>query len=219
MLKRPTENMNYLLAVCLFALALVSCDKNARSDDPEAVQQCFDSYKAAILAQDGEEAVAELSKETIEAYQEYVDTALSGDEAAVRALSFINRMQVLLLRHRVPLDTLATFDGRRCLVYAVDNDWIGKNGVIRTELGKINVSNDRATTEVLIEGQLAPNRFQFRRENEDWKFDLNSIMVDSNMAMKEAVKQAGMDEDEFIFALIESVSGEKLDSSIWLPLR
>jgi len=35
--------------------------------------------------------------------------------------------------------------------------------------------------------------------------------------MKMAAKQSGMSEDEFLFTILESISGKKVDDSIWMP--
>lgn len=197
--------------------ASVENTSSKKESDVQGVSACFEAYKGAILAQEGEAAVEHLSQSTIDEFQNYVNLALTAEREELEALSFINRMQVVLMRHRIPVETLRDLTGRSAIVYAVDRDWIGKNGVIRTELGEVSTHDDRATAEVIIGGQKAPTRFQFRREKEAWKFDLLSVLRDGNTAMKQAAEQAGMDEDEFLFTITESVSGKKIDESIWAP--
>lgn len=216
--------MKLLVSLALLSLSISACNEEPSKGSEiegrasiEGVRACFESYKSAILDQDGEKAVRFLSRSTIDQYQEYIDLALAAERRELETLSFINRMQVILLRHRVPLETLEDLDGRSAIVYAVNRDWIGKNGVIRTELGKIDVIDKRATAEVLIGGQKAPGRFQFRRETESWKFDLISVLQNTNTAMKAAVKQSGLEENEFLFTVLESVSGKRVDEGIWTP--
>lgn len=221
--------MKSLPILFLFLFSLSACDQNQSASgatssstherDVQGVFECFAAYKGAILAQQGETAVGHLSRSTIDEYQNYVNLSLTADREEIAELSFINRMQVILMRHRIPLETLRELDGRSAIVFAVDRDWIGKDAVIRTELGDVSVYNDRATAEVAIGGQKAPTRFQFRRENGKWKFDLLSVLRDSNSAMKRAAEQAGMDEDQFLFSITESVTGKKIDESIWTPPR
>jgi len=150
------------LAFILLALCIVSCKKDSSSsqaasgtseqnENPtKAIQNCFDSYRSAILDQDGETAVKFLSNSTIQEYQRYVDWALGAKEEELKEMSFINRMQIIILRHRVDVNTLKTLDGRSAIIYAVDRDWIGKNGVIQTSLGAIDVMDSRATAEIMI---------------------------------------------------------------------
>lgn len=205
--------MKSLIAAIAFCIPLF-----AFAGEPEAVVKSFQDYKSAILNQNGEAAVALVTKRTVEEYQRYVEWALTADRKTLQSLAFINRFQVLLLRHRIPADSLRQLDGRSVFVYAVDRDWIGKNGVIRTTLGKVDVANTRATAEVLIGGQSAPNRFQFSKENGTWKFDLIQVIRDADQALKAAARQNGMTEDEFMFSLIETVSGRKVADTIWAPI-
>jgi ABC-type oligopeptide transport system substrate-binding subunit len=214
-----------IIALLLFSLTACKQERVASGGDTsskeenaiQGVSDCFAAYKGAILAQKGEVAVEHLSQGTIDEFQNYVNLALTADREELEALSVINRMQVILMRHRIPLDTLRGLNGRSAIVYAVDRDWIGKNAVIRTELGEVSTHDDRATAEVIIGGQKAPTRFQFRRENGTWRFDLLTVLMDGNTAMKRAAEQAGMDENEFLFNLTESVTGKKIDESIWTP--
>jgi hypothetical protein len=114
---------------------------------------------------------------------------------------------------------LKKLDGQSAFAYAVDRDWIGKNGVIRTTLGKVDVANNRATAEVLIGGRLAPNRFQFSKESGRWKFDLVQTLRDADQALKATARQLGTTEEKFMFSLIETTSGKKVDKTIWIPIQ
>lgn len=91
--------------------------------------------------------------------------------------------------------------------------------MIRTALGKMEVADNLATAQVLIDNQVAPNRFQFSKEDGIWKFDLIHVIHDTDRALKAAVKQSGVSENEFIFSLIEILSGKKIDDTIWTPIH
>jgi len=206
------------ITVIILLLLTISCADQPKTGDELAVQQCFNLYKSAILKQNGAEAIAQLDSGTIKLYQEYLDWALYADEERLNELSLINRMQAILIRHRIPLEKLNKMNGAKLLVYAIDNDWIGKNGVIRTEIGKIYISNERASADVLNEGKKVLIRFQFNKEEGLWKMDLSHILESTNILMLEAVKDSGKPENEFIFLMSESVSGQKISETIWDPL-
>lgn len=209
--------MKILSPLIILTLLLVACGSKNEASPTEGVSECFYSYKTAILSQDGEAAVSQLSQGTIDEYQKYIDLALTAKREDIESLSFMNRMQVLFMRHRVPVETLKSLDGRTSLIYAVDRDWIGKNGVIRTTIGHVDSSDGRATAEVLIGGEETTARFQFIKEDSGWKFDLRAILIASNIQMKDAAERVGKTENEFIFMLAESVSGKAVDDSIWSP--
>ena len=122
------------------------------------------------------------------------------------------------MRHRVPVEILKTLDGRSALVYAVNQDWIGKDDVMDTELGEVTISASKATSEVVIRGSTYTDHFQFTLEEGTWKFDLAALMAASNSGMVDAVKSIGRNENEFIFTMIEAESGLKLTAEIWNPL-
>ena len=206
--------MKAIIYSLLFSIALTACTPRESGE----VAKCFQEYKSAILEQNGEVAVGLVSKRTVDEYQNYVNWALSADRKTLESLSRTNRFQVLLLKHRIPAETLKQLDGRSAFIYAVDRDWIGKNGVIRTSLGKVDTASDRATAEVLVDGKRAPNRFQFLKENGKWKIDLVALIQDTNQTLKSAASQAGKTEGEFMFSLIESVSGKKIEDAIWTPI-
>ena len=44
-------------------------------------------------------------------------------------------------------------------------------------------------------------------------------IADTDQALKAAAKQKGTTEDEFIFSLIETISGRKVEDSIWTPIQ
>jgi hypothetical protein len=206
--------MKVLIATFAFCFPMLTL-----ASETEAVIKSFQDYKSAILDQKGEVAVGLVTKRTVDDYQHYVDWALAADRKTLESLSFINRFQVFLLKQRIPADTLKQLDGRLAFVYAVDRDWIGRNSVIRTTLGKVDVANNCATAEVLISGQTAPNRFQFSKENGTWRFDLIQIIRDTDQALRAAAMQKGASEDEFMFSLIETISGRKVEDTIWTPIQ
>src|SRR5262249_29184349 len=106
--------MKVLITALAFAVPLVTLP-----GEPEAVEKSCQDYKSAILDQKGEAAVGLVTKRTVDEYQHYVDWALSADRKTLESLSFINRFQVFLLKHRIPADTLKKLDGRSVFVYAV----------------------------------------------------------------------------------------------------
>jgi hypothetical protein len=199
-------------------LAAVWAVTSLQADDAVDVRVAFDSYKAAILEQRGNDAVELVTSRTIEEYQKYRDLALFAPRTEVQELSLLNRFQVAIIRHRVPVDLLDEMDGRALFVYAVDHDWIGKNGVIRLSIGEVDVASERATSVVTVGSKPTELRFQFRKERERWRFDLVYLMQVSNAALAQIIDAKGLSEDAVIFQLLEAVSGRKVEDSIWEPL-
>ncbi|HEY5551625.1 MAG TPA: hypothetical protein VIK52_07045 [Opitutaceae bacterium] len=206
--------MKRLLTSIITACAVTAL----HADDATDVRKAFDDYKAAILEQRGTEAAELVTRRTLEEYQKYRDWALFAPRITVQELSLLNRFQVAIVRHRVPTELLQGMDGRMLFAYAVDHDWIGKNGVIRLSIGEVEIASGRATAVVVLGGNPTEMRFQFRKEEDKWRFDLVYLMQLSNTALAQSIKAKGLSEDGVIFQLLETVSGRKVDDSIWDPL-
>ena len=202
--------------VLLLAFTLPVC---SFAGEPEDVHATFDGYKSAVLSQKGEAAVGFVTKGTVEEFQNYVNWALDADRKTLESLSLANRLQVVLIRHRVPAAELTKMDGKSCFVYAVDRDWIGKNGVIHLGLGKVDISNERATAEATVGGEKTPLRMQFRKEGGQWRLDLKQLMQVANAGLVAMAKKEGITENELILVMAESVSGRKVPETIWDPVR
>ena len=199
--------------------AIVAMAPCALAEDKDDVMAAFKGYKEAILAQKGEDAAGWVTKGTLKAYQDYVDWALVSDRKTVEGLSMVNRVQVLTMRHRVPAEELRKATGKSIFIHAVKEDWIGKDGVIRTELADdVAVAGERATGSALIGGEAFPLKFEFRKEDGKWRFDLVALMTATGPAFEAAAKQAGMEENELILKVLETVSGKKPGDSVWAPV-
>lgn len=206
----------------LFVLPLVvlfcGCSGNS-SSDAEAVQKAFDAYKTAVLSKDGAVASAHVAQQTLDEYQKYVDWALHADRKELQSLSTINKMQVLIMKHRLPHEKWKGLTGEKAFIYAVDHDWIGKEGVISTTIGNVQVSGTRATAAAMSDQKSTPIRFHFIREDGSWKLDLVPILRTADLAIKDQIKQSGVSEDEYIFRILETLSGRKVADSIWNPIE
>jgi hypothetical protein len=205
----------------LILLALLPLLSGCSSDaaDKEAVRKAFDAYKTAILAGDGDAAAASVSQTTLDQYQKYVDWALHADRATVQALPLLDKMQVLTLRHRIPHDKWQGMTGESAFIYAVNNNWIGKNQVEAAELGDIYPYVVRASADVIMNKKKTRVRFFFLKEKGAWKFDLVRLMEGFDAALKAELKRSRVPADKFILDAIGSVSGNKPTDAIWEPIQ
>jgi len=204
----------------IFSIVLCSCsgDDSKTSDDENAIRDCWTLYKDSILDRDGITAITCVSSSTLDYYGEMKDIALTGDESEVKNLSIANMLMVLMLRHLVDPDELATMTSEDLIIYAIDRGWIGEDSVVNSEIGKITISNNRAFAVYLMGGEETSLRYEFVLENDQWKFDLASLIPITNTALRETLEANGINEHEFIFLTLESISGIKVSDDIWQPL-
>lgn len=48
-----------------------------------------------------------------------------------------------------------------------------------------------------------------------WKLDLTSLFPASNLLFKQMVEESGQNENEYLFSLLEMLTGKKPGSEIW----
>lgn len=183
------------------------------------IEKTFEAYKNAILAADGAKSAEIVSQRTLDEYQKYVDWAVHADRETLENLSTVNKMQVLLMKHRIPASEWKEMTGRKAFIYAVDHGWIGKKDTMIVTIGDIRVSGSRATAAAFLKEKKAGNSFHFSREGGSWKLDLIQTLRDTDLLLKEQIKQAGVSENGFIFNILEVLSGRKVPDSIWEPLE
>lgn len=198
-------------SVFLVALFSTQADHSAR--------ESFSAYRTALLADDGTAAAQQVTEGTFDYFEEMTRVAVCGSAEEVVALEVINRMQVILFRHRVPLDQLVSMSGRDMFVYAVDHGWVGKGGMTSTELGEISQSGDHATATLLVNGEPAPGAtFDFKKEQGSWKLDVVSALASGNAVLEQMARQQGVGENMLITALVTRVSGSAPRRGIFEPV-
>src|SRR5688572_23627540 len=160
--------------------------------DQDLVKKCFTNYKQAILEGRGNDAANQVDSKTIQYYGKELNLALTGDSATVNELNLLDKVTVLMVRHRIPVGQLVTMTGRDLFIYSVDNGMIGKNSVMTIELGDVKVEGNFANGQMVSGGQKTPLYFQFKKEGNEWRIDLTSLFVPSNMALTKMIEDQGI---------------------------
>ena len=198
--------------VCLF---LLSCSE----ENKIAVKATFENYQTAILNDNGQAAFKNIDKKTREYYSWASKSAKELDEKAIKALGFMDKMMILLIRQRVSRSDVLKMDGKALFIYAVENGWVGKNGVSQLSIGDISVNNNFATGVVLNNNQKSPLKFHFYKEDQLWKIDLTEISKWGEAMFVSQQKKSGKTMDEYILLLVQIVSKKPVDlSTIYKPL-
>lgn len=202
----------WLILCLLFAVCLP-----ARADDGDeaAVRAVFAGYKAAVLARKGDRAADHVTTGTLREYARYRDLALTASRTQLEALPMSERLQVLIIRARVPATALRTMDGRDVFAYAVDRGWIGREGVERSELGTLQVDGDTAAARLKIGRTELPVDFEFEREATGWRFNLIPLTLMSEDVFRQLARQKGVGENEMVMTLLRDLMETPVDDRIW----
>ena len=188
--------------------------------DKEDIRKVFSDYKQAILGDDADTALDLVSLNTIRYYDKMLDASLYATPDECRKHSVVDKIVILRTRQGVPVKELKAMDGKGFFKYAVQNGWVGKDSVIKTEISGVTVSGKFATTDLRVGDRQSPSGYRFVKEDGRWKIDLTSIMPTANSAMQTLIRQMKIGEEAFLFRIIETVSGKRVNSKIWeAPLK
>ncbi|MBI3782738.1 MAG: hypothetical protein HY270_04980 [Deltaproteobacteria bacterium] len=205
------------IAITTVALILFLRGPAQQPATPDAVRAVFRSYKEAVLKGDGRAAAATLSQRTVDWYRESQELALHGTKTAVQQLEPLKRFQVLAFRYRMEPELLRKMSPSEVIGYAVEQGWMSKAALERTDIGQIKISGDRAEGTITLDGKPSDQQYDFVREQGEWRFDQIPLLASGNAQISAAAAQRQMTEDQLILALIEAFSHKKVGDDIWNP--
>lgn len=182
------------------------------SSDPEEIRETFNDYKAGVLDRDGAAASSLISSETLDYYDDIRQLAATAGPKKIGQQSIANKFLVTRARLEVGANRLKKMTGKELFEYGVRKSWISEGATVRQELGDIAVSGDVANAEVNGGG---PTSYDFFRENGEWKLDFIAILRSFNVFLQSQASESGQPDDEYLFLLLESITGKSVPRSIW----
>ena len=190
-----------------------------QKSEEKLVKKSFDNYKSAILNDKGEEAVKFVDSRTIKYYSDILELVKTADSAKVETISILDKLMVFSIRHRTAKEDVLNFDGESLLVYAINSGMVGKNSVANNSIGEVKIEGNYAKGQFISNGQKAPFYFDFYKEDKQWKIDLTSLFPISTKAFKKMADDSGQNQNDYLFSLLEMITGNKPDIEIWKPIN
>lgn len=192
---------------------------NGQKKEQKLIKTAFKNYKSAILNDKGEEAINYVDSRTIAYYSDILELVKNADSIQINSLSFLDKVMVFSIRHRVKKEDILSFDGKSLFIYAIKSGMIGKESILNSSIGEVKLLNDFGKGQFLLNEQETPLYFHFYKESGKWKIDLTSIFPFSNIAFKQLVAESGQNETDYIFSLLEILTGNKPGSEIWEKVK
>lgn len=181
----------------------------ARADSIRAVLR---GYIEAVHRRDGPAATRAVTRATRAYYAQMRDLALTAPEEKVRALPLMDRLSVLMYRHRIPAEVLRTLAGDSAFAYTVTAGWVARTAPSTPPpIGEIVGSGDSA----MVAG--AGPAMRFVREEGAWRWNMIPILRAASEEFAAHVP-AGMTEDEFVILILSSTEGRPVPPTIWKPV-
>lgn len=203
-----------ILAICLFAAVTAL----AQSSEADQVKACFRGYKSAILEKKGAVAAKFANQNTIDYYEKMRRVSLDADSAKTEDLELLDKILVLVVRHKLLRVDIEPLDGVGFFRYAIDMGMVGEESVKNLEIGVVEVKGNTAIGGITVGGGPTPLAFQFTKEG-SWKIDITSIFDVTSTALAQVIQSSGATENEFIFQLLYQLNGESPGDSIWHPMK
>jgi hypothetical protein len=207
--------MNRILSTLLL---FVTISAIAQKTEEKLVKNAFDGYKTSILHDKGEEAVKYVDSRTIKYYGDILELVKRADSTKIETLNILDKLMVFSIRHRASKEDILTFTGKKLLVYAIQSGMVGKNSVANNSIGEVTVDGSFAKGQLVVNKQSTPLYFNFYKEEQQWKVDLTALFPMSTNAFKKMAEESGQPENEFLFAILESLTGKKPGKEIWQPV-
>jgi hypothetical protein len=208
--------MRKLIPVFFFLLIAV-LHANAQQDTA-LIKACFAGYKNAILTDKGQEALAFVDSRTVKYYSDILQKTKTLDSAGIDKLSILDKLTILMVRHRATREEIMRLDGRSLLVYAIERGMVGKGSVQQLSIGEVLVRGNAAEGQVVVGTAPTSLAYNFYKENGTWKMDITSVLPEGNNAMKKIIKDSERPENEFLLMLIENATDKEPSKDIWKPL-
>lgn len=208
------RNFSLLL---ILAFILNSC--SAQKKEEKLVRKSFENYKSAILNDKGKEAVQYIDSRTLTYYSEILTKTKNADSIEVNNLGLMDKLMVFSIRHRATKSEILSFDAKGLLIYAIKEGMVGKNSVANNTVGDVEIDGDFAKGQFIANGQKTPFYFHFYKEEGIWKIDLTSVFTIGTAAYKKMQEDSGLNENDYLFSLLEMLIGRKPGSEIWKKIE
>ncbi len=211
----------FLVSISFLLIACAPNDKDNSESNKEAdmIRASYNNYKLSALNADGETAVNLVSENTIAYFHNMSDYVVYADSVEIESMRLFDKLMIFTLRHKVPTDKIQSFDGKSLFIYGIDNGLVGNEGINNQDIGEITIDNDLAKGQMIVGGQVTPFCMNFKKENNKWTLDLISLFAFAEPAFQQMIDESGMKDHEYIFMLLEMLTAEYPDNSIWHPLE
>lgn len=187
----------------------------AQQDDESAVCAAFAEYRKALVDRNAPAALALVPDSTIAYYDSIARVAGTGGPEEISTRSMIDRMTIAVLRTQYSTAELATMDGRQLFSAGVETGHIDPSPPTDDELGAVRIAGDRAYMQIVADGTPTPVDVELVHADGAWLVDVVALHEVVNTVMEDGARQTGLPENELIFDAVESVTGQRIDESIF----
>lgn len=205
-----------VLFIILATLCLVPAGCGGEED--AEIRDVFDVYLAALEKRDVATFMKHVDPQVIERYGGYVRLAQKGSKAQILGLPPSSMLQVLVLRHRVPPETLQTLTGESWVRLAIQESWFdldSEDEVQEFRLGRITHRSPRASADLLADGDKTGTRVEFVKVEGAWLINDECFGHWFDKALEKLAARVNLPQIDVLFRLESEESGKRVDPAIF----
>lgn len=214
---------NTVFIIILISIFFITCDNSntthSNKEDTDAVKKCFKEFKHHVLQQDGDSSILYVANETINYYGVILKKAISIDSASLQKLDAANKILILTTRQQYTKEALNSMTAEQYYILLTNSGVLINKTIENTDIGAITIEAETALGQIIVSGTKSPFKFEFIKENKDWKINLISLFPLSEVVTKQMSKTMGMTEEQFINFTVQMNTKITVTNKHWHPMK
>lgn len=190
----------------------------AIDEDRENIRASYYGFIDALNEKYGAKALTFIDLNTIDYYSRILILARDAKRDDVMDLDLADRLNVLNVRHQIPVQEIRKMDGRDLIAYLITYGMIGNNMSRFSAPGNIRVMGNVGRMSLTGNNVESSEYLEFHREQNVWKLDLTVQLDAANEVLKSAAEASGLDENEFLLVALGALSGKRPLKKVWKPV-
>jgi hypothetical protein len=205
--------MNLIIFFCSFFIAPIGWDQG----NPPDLENCFAAYQTAVLHKQGDEAVKYLDSHSMDYFKMILEKVQGADSLAIEALSLPDKFNVLMIRQLASKKQILSFTPVTMTAFGFNHGMGGSGKLEGATLGKAKIKGNTAKAYLIQNGKKTTSAFEFNKEDGQWKIDVTPLIRESETEIKDMLQ--GKNENEFIFDMLELMTGKAPTAAIWKKVK
>lgn len=203
---------------------LASPSEPAEPRTAAAAIEAFNAYRTLAAAGNGEEAIEYIHEPYFGVVQNHIDLALDADRATIKALPFVDRYMVLVIRLRLEPERLRTISPRGFAQLAIENGWVRESVMRDTVVESVLLLPEgrdfpwRAEITMSLGGRQSPYPCPMFYEGGRWLVDLKTLGERGAVALERMGSMLGDDADDRVVRALAASVGKPVPDDVYAPI-
>lgn len=184
-------------------------------DQQEQIKAAYTAYYTAGKNKKLDKMIELTSSETIAFFDKTVLKAKTLDSLKLVKEAPLELTLILFLRQTLTKEEWKNYSGKDLLKFNIEKS-LGTESNKKLEITKINVRGKTAKCEFTIDKKMSEEPLEFKKENNQWKFNsLKSFYKSTNESFYATLKKSKLSKLDFVEKIVQNMSGKRVDAKLW----